>query len=76
MPFQKSHDLPIYSEENLCVHLRSKSLYVTGTIASHPEEVGRRHCWCNLTQHVIGPDRQEVSQPQCVAGRDCYRATY
>jgi len=58
-----------------CLHLRSKAIYVTGDPDPHaPEEVGstRFDCWCNKTQHVIGPDHLLVERTACVEGRDCY----
>jgi len=77
MPFQKSYDLPLSPSDQVCIHLRNKSMYVTGSIEpEHPEEPGRRHCWCNLTQHVVGPDQGEVDRPKCIPGRDCYRSSY
>lgn len=78
MAFQKIYDesLPIASPP--CIHLRSKAMYVTGQMRDpeHPDEAGNQHCWCNLTQHVIGPDRASVDRPSCVAGRGCYRDSY
>ena len=59
-----------------CLHLRSKAIYVTGDPdPQSPDEIGstRFNCWCNKTQHVIGPDELLVDRTECVAGRDCYR---
>jgi hypothetical protein len=33
------------------------------------------HCWCNLTQHILGPDKSDVQRQTCVPGRSCYRDT-
>jgi len=74
MAFSKQYDTPEPVTEPPCLHLRSKAMYVTGSrTPSHPDEVGSHGCWCNLTQHIIGPDRGEVDYPACVPGRDCYR---
>lgn len=77
MAFQKSSEelLPIASQ---CIHLRSKSMYVSGKLREIEDmnEAASEHCWCNLTQHVVGPDQQSVDRPSCVPGRGCYRETY
>jgi hypothetical protein len=56
------------------VHLRNKAVYVTGDMKSvdDPEE-SCGHCWCNRTQHIVGPDQQGVDRQSCVAGRQCYQ---
>ncbi len=58
-----------------CMHLRSKAIYVTGNPdPQNEEEAGstRFNCWCNKTQHVVGPDQQLVERAACVAGRACF----
>ena len=60
-----------------CMNLRSKAIYVTGDPdPQSPEEEGstRFNCWCNKSQHVIGPDELLVDRDECVAGRSCYIA--
>ncbi|MCR9296687.1 MAG: hypothetical protein NXI32_28605 [bacterium] len=60
-----------------CVYLRSKAIYVTGNPdPQSPEEEGstRFDCWCNKTQHVIGPDQQVVERKACIEGRGCFQA--
>jgi hypothetical protein len=42
----------------------------------HPDEAGSQHFWCNMTQHVLGPDEAHVLRHTCVPGRDCYRQTH
>ncbi len=78
MAFEKSfnEELPITSPP--CIHLRSKAMYVTGEHRdpSHPDEEGSHHCWCNLTQHVRGPDQGDVDRPGCVEGRECFCETH
>ena len=78
MAFEKNYNesLPIATKQ--CIHMRSKAMYVTGSIYApdHPDEAGSHHCWCNLTQHVVGPDKSEVDRPLCVPGRTCYVETH
>ena len=61
-----------------CIHLRSKSIYVTGDLRNpnSPEEGGSGYCWCNLTQHILGPDKKYVEQQGCTPQRSCYRDAY
>jgi len=75
MAFQKSYDEPKALAGPACVYLRSKSLYVSGDLKSldRLDESHSQHCWCNLTQHVRGPDQQAVDRGTCVPGRECYR---
>ena len=45
-----------------------------GIVAKTPEEAEstRFNCWCNQTQHVMGPNNELVDRVTCVEGRDCY----
>jgi hypothetical protein len=78
MPFEQYYDSQLPVAEPACIHLRSKAMYVTGELRNpaHPDEVGSQHCWCNITQHVIGPDESQVDRRSCIAGRECYRDTH
>ncbi len=77
MAFEKKYDEPEPITLPACIHLRSKEMYVTGQIdPEHPDEAGEHYCWCNLTQHVLGPDHSAVDRRLCVAGRPCYRETH
>jgi len=74
MTFEKHYDVPETITEPACVLLRSKRIYVTGQPdPDHPDEAGGSYCWCNRTQHVLGPDDQSVAREHCIPGRDCYR---
>ena len=76
MSYQRSHNEPNVVDKPACVHLRSKAMYVTGQLEpAHEDEGGSHSCWCNRTQHFIGPDEQVVDRTACIAGRECYRAT-
>jgi len=58
-----------------CRHLRSKGMYVTGLIEPQHDPIapmGDGHCWCNHTQHVMGPDQAMVDRQKCDASRACY----
>ena len=60
-----------------CMHLRSKAIYVTGNPdPQSPGEEGstRFNCWCNQSQHVVGPDQGLVDRDTCVSGRGCFFA--
>ena len=78
MPFEKSYDDPQSAAGPACVYLRSKSMYVSGDAKSldRLDDSNSQHCWCNLTQHVRGPDQQAVDRRSCTPGRDCYRDCY
>ena len=76
MAFSKNTKLEIVDQPP-CTQLRSKAIYVMGEIGrpTHPDEFGSDACWCNLTQHVIGPDDGDVDRTTCVEGRHCFRST-
>ena len=78
MPFEKHYDKPLPITTPPCVHMRSKAMYVTGSVTApdHPDEEGSQYCWCNMTQHTIGPDQEDVDRPRCIPGRPCYQETY
>jgi hypothetical protein len=78
MAFQKIYDQSLPITTPPCIHLRSKAMYVSGQhrVPEHPDEAGSQHCWCNITQHVRGPDLETVDRPSCIPGRECYRETY
>ena len=77
MAFEKSFDDPVVLASPACIHLRSKAMCVTGaTEMVHPDEAGSNYCWCNISQHVVGPDQSDVCREQCVSGRECYRNTH
>ena len=75
----KSHDpLPVVTTPP-CIHLRNKAMYVRGVVgeAEHfPEESGAGQCWCNLTQHCLGPDQTYANRQLCLPTRECFRETY
>lgn len=77
MAYERSFDPLDVVNQPACVYLRSKGMYVTGQLEpKHVDEIlsHDENCWCNLTQHVVGPDESAVDPRRCVAGRECYRA--
>lgn len=78
MAFEKYYDATQPVTEPPCIYLRSKAMFMTGEMnnPAHPDEAGSHYCWCNLTQHVFGPDAEFVDRPDCVEGRPCFRKTY
>jgi hypothetical protein len=59
-----------------CQHLRSKGMYVAGVMdpLNDPNPMGDGYCWCNKTQHMLGPDDQLVERDLCTSSRKCYQA--
>ena len=78
MPFKKTSESELPVNTRPCIYLRSKAIYVTGSLDNpeHPDEDSSHTCWCNLTQHVLGPDQCEVGRSECRPGRQCFRETY
>ena len=61
-----------------CIHLRSKSMYVHGTLGQTEQttESNAGACWCNTTQNFMGPDQDYANRHSCVPGRGCYRESH
>lgn len=62
-----------------CIHLRNKAMYLRNVVddpAHFPDDTNASACWCNQTQHFIGPDSLYVTRQECIPTRDCYRETY
>ena len=77
MGYQRSFDETAPPPGPPCMNLRSKAIYVTGNPdPQSPEEAGstRFNCWCNQTQHVVGPDQSLVDRQSCVDGRGCFQS--
>jgi hypothetical protein len=79
MPYIQNHDaLPVVTTTP-CIHLRNKAMYVRGVVGDadqFPDESGAGQCWCNLTQHCLGPDSTYANRQQCIPSRECYKETY
>jgi hypothetical protein len=74
MPFEKSLDQPDVALPPVCQHLRTKAMYVHGTRETPSVHESSGHCWCNLTQHVRGPDSLLVDRKSCDSSRPCYQS--
>jgi hypothetical protein len=76
MPYSRSFDEPMGPLQPVCRHLRSKAIYVAGQLEPPAEidAMGSGHCWCNHTQHVLGPDDRQVDRRECNSARTCYEA--
>ena len=75
MGHKRSFDTPELRTRPVCSYLRSKAIYVTGDPdpQSYEEEGSTRFsCWCNQTQHILGPDQGLVDRSACVEGRECF----
>jgi hypothetical protein len=77
MPYKRIRGESRPIREPACIYLRSKALFTTGEIQNpeHADDSGA-HCWCNITQHVIGPDQSDVERATCIPGRNCFREIY
>jgi hypothetical protein len=61
-------------ESPFCGSLRSKKFFMMDVLATEAEQYldSSNHCWCRLTQQVVGPDGGRVQPKRCVPGRSCY----
>ena len=63
---------------NAGCELRSKQYYLHGGLATEPEHIldATGHCWCFVTQQVVGPYGARVGPGRCVPGRACYTSVF
>jgi hypothetical protein len=68
----------IVPESAFCSSLRSKKFFMTDALPTEASQYldASNHCWCRMTQQVIGPDGGTVHPDSCVAGRDCYSSAF
>jgi hypothetical protein len=61
-----------------CGALRSKKFFMIDALPTDASDYldASNHCWCRMTQQVIGPDGGSVHPESCVAGRDCYTSAF
>jgi len=79
MPFSKEYPALPEVMTPPCIHLRNKAMYVRGVVddpVNFPDETNAPQCWCNQTQHHLGPDSLYVSRHECIPGRECFQETY
>ncbi len=74
MAFEKDLDPQEMNVLPACSELRTKKMVTEATrdVWDDPFAGGNHHCWCHITQHVVGPDQELVERDRCVPGRDCY----
>ena len=79
MPFSKEYPAFPTVTTAPCIYLRNKAMYLRGTVGDpehYPEDTNASACWCNQTQHFVGPDSKYVNRQECIPGRECFRETY
>jgi hypothetical protein len=61
-----------------CSSLRSKKFFMADALPTEASQYldASNHCWCRMTQQVIGPDGGTVHPDSCVTGRDCYSSAF
>jgi hypothetical protein len=61
-------------ESPFCGSLRSKKFFMMDGLATEAAQYldSSNHCWCRITQQVVGPDGGRVQPNRCVPGRSCY----
>jgi hypothetical protein len=59
-----------------CGELQSKKYFMLNEMPTEPSHYldEADHCWCFVTQQVIGPDGGKVHPERCRPGRSCYRS--
>ena len=65
-------------ESPFCGELRSKKYYLVDGMATQLDHYldATGHCWCSVTQQVVGPDGGSVDPGRCVPGRACYKSAF
>ena len=68
----------VVSQSAFCDSLRSKKFFMTDALPTEASQYldASNHCWCSVTQQVIGPDGGSVYPDRCVAGRSCYSSAF
>ncbi|HEY3225823.1 MAG TPA: hypothetical protein VGK61_02365 [Planctomycetota bacterium] len=68
-------DPAIRQEQQMCIFLRCKGMYVSRSAGGPPDEfAGDTTCWwCLKTSSAVGPDEDWVHKTACTPDRPCYR---
>ena len=68
----------VVPQSTFCSALRSKKFFMIDALPTEASQYldASNHCWCRVTQQVIGPDGGSVHPESCVAGRDCYTSAF
>ena len=63
-------------KQDFCKHLRTKTMFVLTdaqeALVEREDDTCGAHCWCNLTQTVVGRDDRPVHTDKCNSSRSCY----
>ena len=61
-----------------CGSLRSKKFFMRDALPNEASDYldGSNHCWCRVTQQVIGPDGAPANPDSCGRGRTCYSSAF
>ena len=61
-----------------CASLRSKKFFMRDALPTEASDYldASNHCWCRMTQQVIGPDGGIVNPEACVNGRACFSSAF
>ena len=62
----------------ICASLRSKKFFMRDALPMEASDYldASNHCWCRMTQQVIGPDGGIVNPDVCVNGRACFSSAF
>ena len=68
----------VVPQSSFCSSLRSKKFLMIDELPTDASQYldASNHCWCRMTQQVIGPDGGTVHPESCVTGRDCYSSAF
>jgi len=68
----------VVPQSSFCGSLRSKKFFMIDELPTDASQYldASNHCWCRMTQQVIGPDGAMVHPESCVIGRDCYSSAF
>ena len=61
-----------------CGSLRSKKFFMRDALPAVAADYldASNHCWCRMTQQVIGPDGSPADPDFCIPGRTCYSSAF
>lgn len=67
---------PTRLQSPFCAALRSKKYFRLDGLATAADDYldGSNHCWCRVTQQVVGPDGGKARPERCAPGRECYQS--
>jgi hypothetical protein len=68
----------VVPQSAFCGSLRSKKFFMIDALPTDAAQYldASNHCWCRMTQQVIGPDGGTVHPDSCKVGRDCYSSAF